>query len=175
MPFSLIPFALLAVPLLEIAVFVVIGGQIGLFATLALVVLTAVAGSILLRAQGFGLIERIRTEVKAGRVPARELVHGVMLLLAGALLLTPGFVTDAAGLVLFVPPFRDTVWAFLRKRTIVFEADGTAQGPDGAGSGRRDGRTIDLDEDDYAPAPDPNTPWGDEPAKRNGRTVSRPD
>ena len=175
MPFSLIPFALLVIPLLEIAAFVVIGGQIGVFATLALVVVTAVVGSVLLRAQGFGLINRIRTEMNAARVPARELVHGVMLLLAGALLLTPGFVTDAAGFVLFVPPFREAVWVFLRNRVIVVGPDGTARGPAGARPGERDGHTIDLEEDDYSREPRPDTPWGEEPPERNGRTVPRPD
>lgn len=165
MPFSLIPFALLVIPLLEIAAFVVIGGQIGVFPTLALVVVTAIIGSILLRVQGFGLLSRIQTEMDAGRVPARELVHGVMLLVAGILLLTPGFVTDAAGFLLFVPPVRDAVWRFVRSRIRVVRADGTTYDGDGAASGPGGGRTIDLDEDDFAREPDPNTPWGDGPPR----------
>ena len=167
MPFSLVPFALLIIPLLEIAAFVIIGGQIGVFATLALVVVTAIIGSILLRIQGFGLINRIQNEMNAGRVPARELVQGVMLLVAGVLLLTPGFVTDAAGFLLFLPPVRDAVWSFLRGRVHVVGAAGagferhTAPGDAGAGP------TIDLDDDDFAREPDPNTPWGeDDPDSR---------
>ena len=168
MPFSLIPFALLVIPLLEIAAFVVIGGQIGVFPTLALVVVTAIIGSILLRVQGFGLLNRIQNEMNAGRVPARELVHGVMLLLAGVLLLTPGFVTDAAGFLLFVPPVRDGVWAFLRRRVVVVGPGGTGTGPQDRRPGAGDGRTIDLDEDDFVRDPDPDTPWGDEPPDRRG-------
>lgn len=165
MPFSLIPFALLVIPLLEIAAFVVIGGQIGVFPTLALVLVTAVIGSILLRVQGFGLINRIQAEMNAGRVPARELVHGVMLLVAGILLLTPGFVTDAAGFLLFVPPVRNAVWGFVRSRVRVVGPDG-AKFHDGASETTpRDGRTIDLDEDDFAREPDPDTPWGDGPPR----------
>ncbi len=103
MRFSLIPFLLLVVPLAEIAAFVVIGGQIGVWATLGMVLLTAIIGSILLRWQGVGLFNRINTELRANRVPGRELVHGVMILIAGVLLLTPGFVDRFAGLSAFRP------------------------------------------------------------------------
>ncbi|MBO6638642.1 MAG: membrane protein FxsA [Roseitalea sp.] len=164
MPFSLIPFALLVIPLLEIAAFVVIGGQIGVFPTLALVVVTAIIGSILLRVQGFGLLNRIQTEMNAGRVPARELVHGVMLLVAGILLLTPGFVTDTAGFLLFVPPVRDAVWRFVRSRVRVVGPGGATFDDGASGRGPADGRTIDLDEEEFAREPDPNTPWGDGPS-----------
>src|SRR5690606_20580036 len=102
MRFSLIPFLLLVVPLAEIAAFVVIGGQIGVWATLGMVLLTAILGSFLLRWQGVELFNRINAELRANRVPGRELVHGVMILVAGVLLLTPGFVTDSFGFLLFV-------------------------------------------------------------------------
>lgn len=159
MPFSLIPLLLLAIPLLEIAAFIVIGGQIGVLATLAMVFVTAVIGSILLRVQGFGLINRIRTETEQGRVPGRELVHGVMILIAGVLLLTPGFVTDALGFLLFVPAIRDIGWRLVKDRVVV------AVGPDsgfnrGAGDPRyRSERTIDLDEDEFSSSGDPDSPW----------------
>jgi UPF0716 protein FxsA len=103
MRFSFIPFLLLVIPLAEIAAFVVIGGQIGVWATLGMVLLTAAIGSFLLRWQGVGLFNKINTEMRANRVPGRELVHGVMILVAGVLLLTPGFVTDSLGFLLFVP------------------------------------------------------------------------
>ena len=119
MRFSFIPFLLLAVPLAEIAAFVVIGGQIGVWATLGMVLLTAIIGSFLLRWQGIGLFNRINAEVRANRVPGRELVHGVMILVAGVLLLTPGFVTDSLGFLLFVPGIRDLVWRFAKDRVVV--------------------------------------------------------
>jgi UPF0716 family protein affecting phage T7 exclusion len=119
MRFSLIPFLLLVVPLAEIAAFVVIGGQIGVWATLGMVLLTAIIGSILLRWQGVGLFNRINTELRANRVPGRELVHGVMILIAGVLLLTPGFVTDSLGFLLFVPGIRDLVWRSVKDRIVV--------------------------------------------------------
>ena len=87
----LIPIALIALPLLEIATFVAVGSQIGVLATVGLVILTTVLGGALLRIQGFGVLGRIREEVEAGRTPGRELAHGVMIVLAGVLLLLPGF------------------------------------------------------------------------------------
>lgn len=157
--FSLVPLFLLAIPLLEIAAFVVIGGQIGVFATLAMVFVTAVIGSILLRIQGFGLINRIRAETDRGRVPGRELVHGVMILIAGVLLLTPGFITDAIGFLLFVPAIRDIGWQLVKDR-IVVTSNFTAGGPDGFGDPRhRDGKTIDLDEDEFTSSGNPDSPW----------------
>ncbi|HMQ57288.1 MAG TPA: FxsA family protein, partial [Rhizobiaceae bacterium] len=85
MPFAIAPFLLLAIPLAEIAAFVLVGREIGVFWTLAMVLFTAVLGSILLRVQGFGLLSRIRAETESGRVLGRELVHGVMILIAGVL------------------------------------------------------------------------------------------
>ena len=155
MPFSLLPFVLLIVPLMEIAAFVVIGSQIGVFATLGMVVLTAIIGSILLRVQGFGLMTRMRSELDQGRVPGRDLVHGVMILVAGILLLTPGFVTDTLGFLLFVPALRDLVWRFARSRVQVVSASQAHY------ETRRtyDTHTIDLSEEDYSDAPRDDSPW----------------
>lgn len=169
MRFSLIPLLLLVVPLAEIAAFVVIGGQIGVWATLGMVLLTAVIGSLLLRWQGIGLFNRINAELRADRVPGRELVHGVMILVAGVLLLTPGFVTDSLGFLLFVPGFRDTVWRLIKDRIVVHGMSAgfrSAPGPGGSsgpGCGpSRDG-VVDLDEGEYVRNPDPSSPWsGDE-------------
>lgn len=164
--FSLIPVALLVVPLLEIAAFVVIGGQIGVLATLAMVFVTAVIGSILLRIQGFGLLRKIQATVDAGQVPGRELVHGVMILIAGVLLLTPGFVTDTLGFLLFVPAIRDIGWHFLKDRIVVA---GNFSRPAGARYSRDGGPTIDLDADDFEREPDPDTPWRGSPPKSDRR------
>lgn len=156
MPFSIIPFLLLAIPLLEIAVFIWVGGHIGLLATLGLVFATAVAGSVLLRVQGFGVLQRVRRTMDEGRLPGRDLVHGVMILVAGILLLTPGFVTDTLGFLLFIPSLRDAAWAFLRDRIVII--GGTRP----AGDHRpRDSRnpTIDLDMDDYSHTDERESPW----------------
>ena len=160
MRFTLIPFILLVVPLAEISVFILVGSQIGVLPTIGLVLVTAVAGAILLRIQGFGIMERIRRTLEAKQVPGREMVHGVMIMIAGVLLLTPGFVTDTCGFLLFVPAIRDMAWRFLRDRIVVqtVQTRGPGQGPGrGPSSG---GPTIDLDDDDYSSnRRDPRSPW----------------
>jgi UPF0716 protein FxsA len=156
--FALIPFLLLAVPLAEIAVFVLVGGRIGVMATLGLVLVTAIAGAILLRIQGFGAMERIRRTLEADEMPGRDLVHGVMILVAGILLLTPGFVTDTLGFLLFVPAIREIGWRFLRQRIVVHTVHGRASGPQPRNPSG--GPTIDLDEDDYSStSSDRRSPW----------------
>ncbi len=102
----------IGVPLLEIAVFIQIGGWLGLWPTLGLVILTAVIGTWELRAQGLATLARARSAIDAGKLPTREMFDGACLLFAGALLLTPGFITDTIGMFLFIP----TVRAYLRTR-----------------------------------------------------------
>lgn len=156
---KLVPFVLIilfGLPLLEIATFVVVGSQIGVLWTIALVVLASIAGTILLRIQGFGVMTRIRRELDAGRNPGRDLAHGAMILLAGILLLIPGFLTDVVGLLLFIPPVRDLAWRFLRQRVMI-RSFGTGFG--GFRGGRDRGPTIDLDEDEFSRTPDPKSPW----------------
>ena len=108
--------ALIGVPLIEIGLFIEIGGFIGLWPTLALVVLTAAIGSWQLRTQGLATLARGRQQLDRGQLPARELFDGFCLVIAGALLLTPGFMTDAIGLALFVPGFRDLLRRSLARR-----------------------------------------------------------
>lgn len=164
MPFSIIPFVLLIVPLAEIGAFIVIGREIGVLWTLAMVFVTAVIGSILLRVQGFGLINRIQSEMNDGRVPGREMVHGVMILIAGVLLLTPGFITDALGFLLFVPFVRDAGWSMIRNRVHVVSAGAFGQGADFRPRRKEDdgSPTIDLNEKDFQRDPDPDSPWNRE-------------
>jgi UPF0716 protein FxsA len=155
-PFTLIPFLLLALPALEITVFIIVGSQIGVLPTLMIVVATAIAGAILLRIQGFGVLRQIRQTLDQGKMPGRELVHGVMILAAGILLLTPGLVTDTLGFLLFIPPVRDLVWKMLRSRIVII---GGGQGASPGPRRRPDGHTIDLDAEDYSARPDDSSPW----------------
>ncbi len=115
MAFAL-PLALIGVPLIEIAVFIRVGDWIGLWPTLAVVVLTAFAGAALIRAQGLGLAMQARRRIAEGGAPLPELFGGLCLLVAGAFLLTPGFVTDAAGFLLLFPPFRNWLAARALRR-----------------------------------------------------------
>ncbi len=104
MPFVFLAFVL--VPIAEIAVFIEVGGFIGLWPTLGIVILTALLGTSLLRAQGLAAFGRAQAAMSEGRLPVEEVVHGFCLVIAGALLLTPGFLTDIAGFLLFVHPVR---------------------------------------------------------------------
>ena len=168
MRFPVIPLLLFALPFLEIAGFVVVGQQIGVLYTLALVVAAGVLGAVLLRVQGFGVMTRVRRELDAGGDPSRELAHGAMILLAGVLLLIPGFLTDIVGLLLFLPPVRDAAWRFLRSRVSVTTGGFGGFARPGAGRGAhpdrgRGGKTIDLDTDEYSSRPDggrrEESPW----------------
>jgi UPF0716 protein FxsA len=100
--------AFIVVPIAEIAVLIRVGGLIGTWETVALVILTAVIGTALFRAQGTRVLLRAQDVMAQGGFPAKELFDGVCILAAGVLLLTPGFITDTLGLALLVPGLR--VW-----------------------------------------------------------------
>jgi len=106
----------IAVPLLELVVLIKVGQLIGLWPTVLIVVVTAIAGTTILHRQGFLALNRAVEAVERGELPIEPVADGVLLLLAGALLLTPGLITDAAGLLLLVPPLRRRLarWAFKR-------------------------------------------------------------
>lgn len=103
----------IGVPILEIAVFIQAGQLIGLWPTLATVVVTAIIGTALLRAQGLATLARARQSLDQGKIPVEDIFTGLCLLVAGLLLLTPGFITDAVGFLLFLPPFRRAAGRFL--------------------------------------------------------------
>lgn len=96
----------IAVPLAEIAVFIKVGEVIGISATVALVILTAIIGVAMLKRQGLAAMARAQESVDAGELPVDSVIDGVCLLVAGAFLLTPGLITDTAGFLLMVPGFR---------------------------------------------------------------------
>ncbi len=104
------------IPLIEIALFILIGGAIGLWATLGTVILTAAAGTFLVRAQGLTALQELRKSLSELRDPSEPLAHGAMILVAGILLLTPGFFTDGVGFALLVPPVRACVFRYLSGR-----------------------------------------------------------
>ena len=109
----------LGVPLIEIALFIQIGGLIGLWPTLGVVVLTAVLGTWLVRTQGRLAMTQLRDSFSQLDDPTEPLAHGAMILVAGALLLTPGFFTDAVGFALLFPPFRSAAFRYVRARVRV--------------------------------------------------------
>ncbi|AXT35743.1 FxsA family protein [Phaeobacter sp. LSS9] len=111
--------AFLMVPIIEIALFIQVGGAIGLWPTLAIVVLTAVLGTWLVRTQGRLALGQLRASFEQLNDPTEPLAHGAMILVAGALLLTPGFFTDAVGFALLVPQIRIAVYRYLRSKVTV--------------------------------------------------------
>ncbi|UTF60031.1 FxsA family protein [Gilvimarinus sp. DA14] len=104
MPVFLVLF--IVIPLIEIALFIQVGDEIGVLATVGLIILTAVIGVALLRWQGVATLLRARSRMASGELPAREMIEGVMLAIAGAFLLTPGFFTDTLGFLLLIPMSR---------------------------------------------------------------------
>lgn len=110
--------AFIVVPVVEIAVFIQVGERMGVWSTIGVVILTAIIGTAMLRQQGLSVLFRIQENLQANRIPVQELFDGVCLVLAGAFLLTPGFVTDTIGFLLFIPPFRQWLAGEIGKRVI---------------------------------------------------------
>lgn len=99
----------ITVPLIELALFLTVGEWIGLPTTLAIVILTGFLGAWLTKSQGLKVLQRFRQSLAEGRLPHEEVIEGLLVLIAGAVLLTPGFLTDACGFLLLTPPLRTIV------------------------------------------------------------------
>jgi UPF0716 protein FxsA len=113
--FPVIAAIFIGVPLIEIYLFIKLGGLIGALPTVVLVILTALIGVSLLRSQGFNTMAKFQQEVKTGQLPATTMLEGVALILGGALLLTPGFLTDTIGFLCLIPFTRQTIIAWAIK------------------------------------------------------------
>ncbi len=129
-PFVFLFGFFIVIPLVEIYLLIVVGERIGALPTVFMVVFTAVLGGLLLRHQGLSTVFRVRTAMERGQVPALEMLEGAVLLVGGALLLTPGFFTDALGFACLVPALRRSVLRWAMKRFMVVEA-WPGQGPPG--------------------------------------------
>lgn len=101
--FPVLLFLFIVVPIVEIALFVQVGGFLGLWPTIALVLVTAIVGASLVRSQGIATLMSVQQRLQQGELPAQQIVEGVMLAVSGVLLLTPGFMTDALGMVVLLP------------------------------------------------------------------------
>ncbi|MEX0971433.1 MAG: FxsA family protein [Paracoccaceae bacterium] len=121
---------LVAIPIVEIALFIQVGGAIGLWPTLGIVVATAFIGTFLIRAQGAAAMERLRAALSSGQDPSGALADGAAILMAGALLLTPGFFTDALGLALLFAPTRFLIFRAIRAQVKVAGFAHTTRSPD---------------------------------------------
>ena len=147
--------AFLLVPVIEIALFIQVGGLIGLWPTLAIVILTAVLGTWLVRTQGrmaMGQLQRAFSDLDD---PTEPLAHGAMILIAGALLLTPGFFTDGVGFALLMPPVRVAVFRYLAARITVAQFQ---MGSQTSYRSSAQGDVIDGEFEEVTPTRDPNAP-----------------
>jgi len=119
-PFTILLALFLIVPLVEIYLLIQVGGVIGAIPTIALVVFTAVLGALLLRLQGLETLRRVQLATMHGEIPAMAMLEGVVLLISGALLLTPGFFTDALGFLGLIPPVRRwAIRAFVGRGVVI--------------------------------------------------------
>lgn len=152
--------AVLAWPMAEIAVFILVGERIGLIATVLGVFATAAVGLYLVQAQGVGVIARLRAQMDRGEAPTEEAAHAALIAAGGILVLIPGFITDALGALLLIPPVR----SFLIRHSggnvrVVMTGMRERQRTD----------TVDLDPEEWSSnggRKDPSSPWHEGGDKR---------
>jgi UPF0716 protein FxsA len=140
MPLLLLVALFIVIPIAELYVIIQVGQAIGALPTIAILLADSIIGSLLLRAQGRSAWKRFNDALAAGRVPAREVLDGALVIFGGAFLITPGFLTDIVGLLLLLPPTRAlirrvTVRVFSRR--FVVSTVGSAAGAAGARTARR--------------------------------------
>lgn len=118
------------IPVSEIYILIAIGGQIGILPSIGLVILTGIVGASLARSQGLQTLGRIRDSFRQGVVPGEELLNALLIAIAGIVLLTPGFLTDAAGLFLLIPATRTLCREWLKRRIeLVYAQRNVGNGP----------------------------------------------
>lgn len=137
--FRILLLLFLTIPLIEIYLLIQVGSVIGALPTVAIVILTAIIGAYLLRVQGISTIQRVQETMARGEIPAIEMLEGLVLIITGALLLTPGFFTDTIGFLLLIPAVRrKLIVGLLKHMTII-----TPGGPRGPGGPHRGPEIID--------------------------------
>ena len=157
--FRILTISFIVVPILEIWVLTQVAGGIGWLNAISLVILVSAVGAWMVKQQGLGIIRRVEQRLAEGTLPSKELVDGVLIAVAGALMLTPGFITDAVSLLLLFPPTRAIVRTWLmvrysgRIQTTTIGGGATAAGGFGPGfnpgGGFRSGDVIDVGEATY--------------------------
>jgi UPF0716 protein FxsA len=130
--FPLLLILILSIPLIEIWIMIDIGSIIGAGWTIMAIIATAVIGASVVRFQGFGVYSRMQSSVNRGEVPAMEMIEGLSLFISGVLLLTPGFVTDALGFLILVPPLRRWFALNMLKRFFIVPMPGGPPADDGS-------------------------------------------
>ncbi|MDH5258879.1 MAG: FxsA family protein [Gammaproteobacteria bacterium] len=119
-PLKILIVLFVAIPVIEIYLLIKVGSVIGAIPTILMIIGTAVLGASLLRMQGISTFQRVQSTMQRGEIPALEMMEGLILLISGALLLTPGFFTDAIGFIALIPPARRAfiMWALKHSNII---------------------------------------------------------
>ncbi|CAM3089127.1 FxsA family protein [Vibrio neptunius] len=153
--FPILLLMFIFVPIIEIGLFISVGGYLGLWPTIALVLITAFVGASLVRSQGLQTLMSVQNRLQQGELPAQQIVEGVMLAVSGVLLLTPGFMTDALGMLVLLPAPRAAMAKYLMSKMTVQSVGGGFQG--GFGSGNFQQGPFDQDPFNHQPNKDGNT------------------
>lgn len=149
-----LPLLLIAWPIAEIATLVWVGGYLGVINTVGLVLLAAFGGLALFRYVGFGLLRRVQIELSGGRMPAGTLLEGFIVLVAGVLLILPGFLSDVMAFLLLFAPVRRLIIVTIGARLTVSTVS------TGYRRQKEDG-VVDLDEDEWESRRNGDSPWSD--------------
>ena len=147
MPIAILLF--IVVPIIEIAILLRVGEWFGWIPTLLIVITTAVIGTAMLRQQGRATLDSARQRMSSGEMPAQQLLEGLVIMIGGVLLLTPGFVTDTFGFLCLIPFTRKWLTSRVSLKTIGGFAGGVARKPGGSGAAGQ-----------YRPGAQPNQPTG---------------
>ncbi|CAH7168699.1 Protein affecting phage T7 exclusion by the F plasmid [Vibrio chagasii] len=145
--FPILLLLFIFVPIIEIGLFIQVGGFLGLWPTIALVLITAFVGASLVRSQGIQTLMSVQGRLQKGEMPAQQILEGVMLAVAGVLLLTPGFMTDALGMLVLLPAPRAMIAKKMMEKMVVKNMSGGFHAGGQAGFGQ--------------------SPFGDEPFNRD--------
>ncbi|MDH3325345.1 MAG: FxsA family protein [Gammaproteobacteria bacterium] len=142
-PLKILIVLFIAIPVIEIYLLIKVGSVIGAIPTILIIIGTAVLGAAMLRAQGISTFQRVQNTMQRGEIPALEMMEGLILLISGALLLTPGFFTDAIGFVALIPFARRAfiVWA-LKHSNIIQTSQFTQHTYDGTAYKEKDGHVV---------------------------------
>ena len=115
----------IVIPLIEVMLFITIGKYIGLWNTIIIIIITGIIGAILVKSQGITILNKALEEIKSNKIPIFSIFEGIAILIAGAFLLTPGFLTDTLGCILLIPKIRNLIISYitthLKKRTVYKE------------------------------------------------------
>lgn len=142
------------IPLLEIWLFIMLGGFIGVYPTLFIILLTAILGTFLVKTQGINVLKEIQSKFNELENPTEPIVHGAMILFAGALLLTPGFFTDSVGFLLLLPKVRKAAFFWLKNKVNLLKYSSSERS-----SGDKN-KYSDIEVTDYKEVePEEKSPW----------------